>query len=412
MWKSLKQAGLIPYLIYSILSEFDVQNSFFLVFLAAKGVSTLNISVLYASSLLTSIVTEVPLGFLADRIGCRIVLVFSAVLSLIYAGLMFSCSSLYFLFLAFFLQGTARSAASGASETYLYNLLARKGAEEVYANIESKVTGFSFIFLGLAAFTGGVLSTYSWKTLYAAYIVVLILVIFSCLKMEADADLEMKPIREWFPRGYGFDRIIYVIPNYSADFKNAIREILKDRCIVRALFAYTSVESAVFTVFYFGQILFQEKGFDKSTIGIALGLAEMGGAIGYFLSGWIWKNIYFWISMTIAAIAIPLLFFGAILTGNLYSVACFIGGVLFGNAAQLLSVFFLQENGEATRRATTLSLGNWLVALMSAAFIFLVGVISKQSNLPTALMVVAVMPLFTIFVSVGKKERRHEKTAS
>ena len=118
----LATPGLRVLYMWAFLSKLSVLAPFFAVFLAHRvGVGTAEISLLFATYCATRVVSEVPLGLFADRIGETPALRLSSVLAL--AGV----ASLAFgplpaLFLGQALYALSESASSGVQESLLYRL--------------------------------------------------------------------------------------------------------------------------------------------------------------------------------------------------------------------------------------------------------------------------------------------------
>ena len=129
--------------------------------LYAAGISgsySLAMSVLSVPSL-AQLVTDIPLGFLSDRVGRRPTLILGALVSLAYT-IMYAASHTYtVLVVAAALEGLARSLFSGTGAALLYDTLVEEDAAGEYALHSGRITAAQVAAFGVASLVGGAVGT-------------------------------------------------------------------------------------------------------------------------------------------------------------------------------------------------------------------------------------------------------------
>lgn len=138
-------------------------------------------------------VFEVPSGFLSDRIGRRITLIFSVVAGLV-AAVMQAFGSEFWVFAAAQVAlGIHFAFISGTDSSFLYESLAKDGREDEVEEHELRAWRFSFVALAISAVAGGVMALWGLRVPYfatAASFVALLIVVLYFVEPARDASKE------------------------------------------------------------------------------------------------------------------------------------------------------------------------------------------------------------------------------
>lgn len=107
---------------YTALAFFGI-TSLWVIFLQQRGLSLVQIGLCESIFHLTSLVSEVPSGMLADRFGYKTVLIGGRVAAVVHALIMLTAHSFWWFALGFVLQAWAYNLQSGTIEALLYDSL-------------------------------------------------------------------------------------------------------------------------------------------------------------------------------------------------------------------------------------------------------------------------------------------------
>ena len=163
----LATPGLGVLYLWTFLSKLSVLAPFFAIFLAHRvGVGTAEIALLFATYSATRVLSEVPLGLLADRIGETPTLRLSSVLAL--AGVAcLAFGPLPALFLGQALFALSESASSGVQESLLYRLCNDRNEEghPAYRQAQPAFTAAAWTGVVAAGALGTLVATVSLELL-------------------------------------------------------------------------------------------------------------------------------------------------------------------------------------------------------------------------------------------------------
>lgn len=110
-------------------------NTLWVIFLQQQGLSLVEIGLCESVFHLTSFLSEVPSGVIADRFGYRPVLIISRLMAIGHALIMLTAHSLGWFLLAFILQAWAYNLQSGTIEAAQYDSLVNTQATQHYPRV-------------------------------------------------------------------------------------------------------------------------------------------------------------------------------------------------------------------------------------------------------------------------------------
>lgn len=133
-----------------------------LYFAQVTGSYTLGMSV-FAITMVSSAVFELPTGILSDIVGRKKTVVLGAIMSV--CALMFYAIGLSFwiLIIGALFEGASRAFFSGNNEALLFETLKEKNREHEFAHLSGKTGSMFQIALGIASLLGGIIATMSFS---------------------------------------------------------------------------------------------------------------------------------------------------------------------------------------------------------------------------------------------------------
>lgn len=151
---------------YLSLASFDVTRGIWILFLQHRGFSLAQIGLAESIFHLTSLLCEVPSGYLADRIGRKHSLYLGALCRMAGTVLIWWAPNLAWLFPAFILSALSYVFPSGADRALLYELNARLNAPIAYTTLASRAAGTRMVASSLGLLVGGALAARSYDYAY------------------------------------------------------------------------------------------------------------------------------------------------------------------------------------------------------------------------------------------------------
>jgi len=123
---------------YTALSYFGI-DSLWVIFLQQHGLSLVQIGLCESIFHLTSLLSEVPSGILADHFSYRTNLISSRVAAALHAIIMLTATNFWWFVFGFVLQAWAYNLQSGTLEAWFYETLADDQATERYPQVTSNM---------------------------------------------------------------------------------------------------------------------------------------------------------------------------------------------------------------------------------------------------------------------------------
>lgn len=392
--------------LFTFFSNLDLTHGVWMIFLAAKGFSLLELGIMEGVFHATSILMEVPTGAVADLWGRRTSRIAGRLFFLVSLLLMFFAENFFLQVLGFSFCALSYNLESGAGEALLYDSLKGLEREETYMKINSRKelllqAAWILSFLG-----GGYLAVRSYPRLFA-------LTAFLCLAATGVALLFVEPPVVDPPIMYPPGAHPPVVdPPVGGIFSSIVdrgREgvsLLKDRPVVFLLIVYTELIFTFTTIlFFFLQTNWKAGGLTEWDIGLIYALrCGLSGVTGLFAPG-VEKRL----RPRRILIAMPLL-----LIICLWGVALSPRGILFFIITGLLEGIiiialsdYINRRIPSGIRATVLSFQSMVFSFFMILLFPLVGMIGDRVSLSVAFLLCAVIGtvLYFIFLYVfGRKK--------
>ena len=368
--KSLKYKLNINY-IYIFFNNLNFTSGFWMIYLAAKGMSLTQLGLLEGIFHVTGLLMEIPTGAIADILGRKASRVIGRVMGLISIVLMITVNNFWVYALSFVLCALSYNLESGAGEALLYDTLLQHGQEDQYVKhigrVEATCQVAQIITLSVAGF-------FAIMNYHIPFIASMIAT-FMALGVGLLLVEPMGKGRKEEPK----TNIVQAIKKQYVDGFGALKGNGK-------LVYLTLLPSFMFVVntisFFYIQNYWKLQGKLESTIGIYLAGAAVCGAIGGVLChrivGKVRPKQFMQMIPVIFATALVTLPFG------------FAGVVGFMCMAFLDAVFYtvvsdyINKEIESSVRATVISMQSAVFSLYMIILFPLFGALGDGVNMQTA----------------------------
>lgn len=145
------------YYAYRALSTLGLLNPFLILFLLDRGISFTEISIAAGAMAATTVLLEVPSGYLGDRIGRRRVILLSKVSTAVATSLWFFVNSFAMIVVIQVLNGLGIVLRSGSDSAWLYELLDDGDTDLEFTAVQSRAQAISQWTYGLTGIGGAAL---------------------------------------------------------------------------------------------------------------------------------------------------------------------------------------------------------------------------------------------------------------
>ncbi len=152
--------------IFTIFFYLDLTRGLWMIYLASRGFSLMQLGVLEGSFHVTSFLMEVPTGAVADLFGRKISRLTGRICYFISLLLLFSSLNFYLQLIGFIICALGYNLESGAGEALVYDSLVLTGRKENYMQIAGRME-FLCQISGMTAFlVGGYVALHSYPILF------------------------------------------------------------------------------------------------------------------------------------------------------------------------------------------------------------------------------------------------------
>jgi len=389
--------------IYNFLLQLNITSAIWVLYLAFRGMSLVEIGLLESVYHITGVLFELPTGVIADVYGKKFSVITGRIVSVISCILMITSDSFLGFAIAFSLSSAAMNLNSGAAEALVYDSLKELGEEEQYKKIWGNLAFVMSIAQGLAVLLGGILADV--KFLYA-YILGTIIQIgaliaaygFSEPPIHKDKDEEKDGNQEKQKGKLIVNQLVTSI------------KVLKARRMVLYLILFSSlVGSLQTTVFFYSQQYFSDMSYSKTAIAIICALSSLIEAISSKYSYRIEKVLKF--KGTLISIAVVNIFalMGLAFIKNL-SIAFFLATSITGGLAFTIFSDYINSRIPSEYRATILSFDSLCFSAFMICVFPLFGLLAERIGFSITFGIIALLyiPVMTFLMLKLRKHKNNE----
>lgn len=152
--------------LYTFLANAGLSEAIWMLYLAYRGMSLVEIGLLESVFHVTSLFMEVPTGIVADRFGRRTSRVLGRGVALVSTLILLSATDFLTIAAAFVLSAISYNLESGAGDALVYDSLLQGGAEQDYLKVKGRSELFYQAARGFGLLVGGAVAQTSYELAY------------------------------------------------------------------------------------------------------------------------------------------------------------------------------------------------------------------------------------------------------
>lgn len=376
----------------------DFTRGLWMLYLAFKGMTLLEIGALEGIFHITSLLMEVPTGAVADLMGRKLSRVIGMIISLCSLFILMFSDSFWLFALSFVLSALSYNLDSGSGEALVYDSLKALEQEKGYTGVLGKNEAMFNIASILSLFIGGILGEESFMLAYTCSAVVGIFsLIISTMFYEP-------PIEKVVNSEHS-------LKNFFIHTTQSFRTLFSNKEIA-FLTVFTTVFSAFATVvFFYIQNYWRSEGYTVSRVGLYLSIGSAVCAVSTLNIGRIEKVLRKrkWSLIS----QYPFLFFALMIFAGILGLALlgmlkgitdlsllFLLLTMVGESGMYVTFnSFLNKHIPSHQRATIISIGSMLFSLSMICVFPLFGWIADTSSFYSAFVVLVVISLVLLIPS-------------
>lgn len=170
--------------LFTVIRNIDMSSSIWVLYLAYRGMSLLEIGILEGVYHITGMLFEIPSGAVADLLGRKKTIVVGRLCMTLSCICMLLANGFFSFALSFFIQALSANLNSGSEEALLYDSMKLCGQEEEFLKVSGRLNMLVEIAQAAAVVVGGILAEYSYVWCYGACIVIAMLGFMTALFFE------------------------------------------------------------------------------------------------------------------------------------------------------------------------------------------------------------------------------------
>lgn len=379
--------------VFTFLNSFNVTRGIWMLYLAFRGLSLIEIGLMESVYHITSFTMEIPTGMVADIFGRKMSRVLGRLCFIISTCAMLLGFNSIIFGISFALSAIGNNLESGAGDALIYDSLKELKEENAYMRIKGKEEIFFQFASSTAMIIGGFLGTINYTYVYLVALAFAIVTFIQSLTFT-------EPIIE---KNHHHSSKLKMFTN---QFVTSIRIIRNDFRIAFLIIAVEVCSTFITTVFFYGQNYMKSTGRNELQIGIILAI---GGFVAALMATYTYK-----IEKRIG-------FKGLFILLPLSLLICFWGFTLKGYTEIFLililaidSIFFVSTSDYINRlipseqRATILSFQSMVFSLFMIILFPIIGKLGDLYGLLHAFRIVATIATFVLiaimcFILCSKK---------
>jgi MFS family permease len=344
-----------------------------------NGLNMQQIFTLLAIGSLTTVILEIPSGYLADLWGRKNTILVGCIAD--FAGfIIYSISSNFWGFgIGELLLGIGQSMVSGADSAILYDTLAEEKKEKEYLKNEGKMVSVGNFAESIAGIIGGLLASVSLRLPFIVQIGI------TSIAIPASALLYEPKIHK-FQTLNRLNNLLHIIKD----------SLLIDKKLQIVILYSSMIGSATLTMAWFVQPFFNKINIPLPIYGILWSLLNASVGLTAFSSHKLLKIFNIKNSLLLITLLIPILYLLLGINMNKWAISLiFIFYLIRGFATPLLKDM-LNKIAPSGIRATILSIRNLIIRLIFSIIGPILGWISDNFNLSSAFVFAGIFYLIAL----------------
>lgn len=257
--------------LFTIIRNIDMSSSIWVLYLAYRGMSLLEIGILEGVYHITGMIFEIPSGAVADLLGRKKTVLAGRLCMTLSCICMLLANGFWGFALSFFIQALSSNLNSGSEEALLYDSMKLCGREEEFLKVSGRLNMLMEIAQAIAVVAGGILAEYSYVWCYGACIVIALLGFVTALFFAEP------PIG-----GEKSNTKPGLLQRLRSHFATSLAILKENRSIRNIVIYYSAIFTAYTLLFFYSQQYFYDFGLNKVRISfimlVAGGVSCLGAA--------------------------------------------------------------------------------------------------------------------------------------
>lgn len=253
--------------VYNFFLQLNITSAIWVLYLAFKGMSLIEIGILESIYHITGLMLEMPSGALADLRGRKFCVVLGRAVNLISCILMITSNSFWGFAISFIFSSAAMNLNSGAAEALIFDSLKELGEEDNYKKIWGQLAFIMSIAQGIAVLLGGILADISFLYAYIFGTVIQTVALIISFNFKEAPIHDKKSDKDRVQ-----DKQEHMIISQVA---TSIKVLKERKTILYTIMFSALVGSLQTTVFFYSQQYFSDMGFTKTGIAIICALGSL-----------------------------------------------------------------------------------------------------------------------------------------
>ena len=391
----LKRNISLEYL-YTVLFNFDLTRGLWMIYLAGKGMSLMQLGLLESIFHVTSFLMEIPTGVVADLFGRRMSRIIGRMFAIISLLLVYTGNGFFAYAVAFVITAFSYNFESGAGEALIYDSLKELSNSAFFI----KLTGHKELIYQLTSTVcfvlGGWLATISYKYVYMLSI---LFAVFALVETFFFTEPEIGRIQ---------------VKGVADSMKNQVVESAKaikgNPRIAYLYFSVNALIAFVTTLFFYLQNYLKGQGMLESEIGLILAVGSIGGAIAGVQAWRLEKRFGHKVLLRVLPILMGLSLWGLALTSYepiVYILLSALDGIIY-----VVTRDYINKLIPSDQRATLLSVDSMIFSFNMIVLFPIVGKIGDVYSLKAAFGVMAVLSTIIVITNLLMLKRLEQYEAN
>lgn len=384
--------NIIKNYIFTFISSVAITDAIWMLFLAHRGMSLVQIGLLESLFHMTGMTMEIPTGIIADRFGRKTSRVLGRMMGMLSTALMLSSHSFWGFALAFVCTALGYNLESGAGDALVYDTLVELNETPRYMKIKGIQEACFQSAKIISLVIGGWIATFNYELGYSISLVINALAVISALTFK-------EPLQEKKSGKTGL----------LTHIRDSIKVISTNHQILNYVIFLEIFSLFHTTLYFYSQNYFKSRGLSEAWIGIILAAGSLAGIIFSTRAHWFEKKfgrLKIIQASTIATLCV--LFCLAFLPLKpLYFVAlACIDGVLFVSFSDYINQLIPSQH-----RATLLSFQAMVFSMMMIILFPIFGLIASRFDFTVAFAAVflAAIPTMGYNYLILSRTIKHRK---
>ncbi len=281
--KSLYRRNITLLYLFQVTSHLWFDGALWVIYWEHRGLNLFVIGLLEALLHLVSLLLDIPMGILADKIGWKYSLFLSGIAGAMYCA----CSLLPYVtlgaFSAFVFRGVQITLANGSDMALTYETALSSGNVNHYQSLSGRLYATQILALGLAEGLGGWLAAWNWAAVYGLFTLANLLSATCSLFLSTPRRKESKASAH---------TLAAATPSLIDMLMTSARFASKNSAYRRWIAFSATLSGCIATFSFYGQSLLHDVGWSTQSVGILMGVECAASAIASVASATITRKLH------------------------------------------------------------------------------------------------------------------------